>query len=92
MCSIFLSFIQNIQHDLTCHDVSFLKCVSDTDDRLPHLQLASSGRKRFIKSFQDQTVSDACVVLDLIESIKPGTISYSLVKTGTAEVSFIFSY
>ncbi|MCP9265646.1 Plsi protein [Dirofilaria immitis] len=49
-------------------------------------KLASSGRKRFIKSFQDQTISDACVVLDLIESIKPGTISYALVKTGTAEV------
>ncbi|VIO86952.1 Uncharacterized protein BM_BM7222 [Brugia malayi] len=48
-------------------------------------KLASSERKRAIKSFQDPTISDACVVLDLIESIKPGTISYSLVKTGTAE-------
>ncbi|VDN91204.1 unnamed protein product [Brugia pahangi] len=48
-------------------------------------KLASSERKRSIKSFQDPTISDACVVLDLIESIKPGTISYSLVKTGTAE-------
>ncbi|OZC09060.1 hypothetical protein X798_03807 [Onchocerca flexuosa] len=76
---------KNLHHDLTCYDVSFLKCVNGIDDRLPHLQLASSGRKRFIKSFQDQTISDACVVLDLIESIKPGTISYSLVKTGTAE-------
>ncbi|VDM11959.1 unnamed protein product [Wuchereria bancrofti] len=48
-------------------------------------KLASSDKKRSIKSFQDPTISDACVVLDLIESIKPGTISYSLVKTGTAE-------
>uniref|UniRef100_A0A0R3RQA7 Ca2+-binding actin-bundling protein n=1 Tax=Elaeophora elaphi TaxID=1147741 RepID=A0A0R3RQA7_9BILA len=51
-------------------------------------KLASSDRKRSIKSFQDPTISDACVVLDLIEAIKPGTISYSLVKTGTAAVSF----
>lgn len=70
----------------------FLGRCSPTNDSLFHLQLASSIRKRSIKSFQDPTIYDACVVLDLIESIKPGTISYSLVETGTAEVSFIYAY
>lgn len=48
-------------------------------------KLAASSRTNHIKSFQDPAISNACVVLDLIESIKPGTIDYSLVRTGGTE-------
>ncbi|VDM96583.1 unnamed protein product [Thelazia callipaeda] len=50
-------------------------------------KLASSNSKKSIKSFQDPTISDACVVLDLIEAIKPGTIDYSLVQIGSVEAN-----
>lgn len=33
--------------------------------------------------FKDPSVSDAKVVIDLIDSIKPGTINYDLVKEGS---------
>jgi len=35
-----------------------------------------------LKSFQDSSVADAKVVIDLIDAIKPGTINYELVKEG----------
>lgn len=39
---------------------------------------------------QDSALSDGKIVIDVIDSIKPGIINYDLVKEGsTEEVSFI---
>lgn len=43
-------------------------------------KLAGGGKESSIKNFQDSSISNAKVVLDLIDSIKPGSINYSLVK------------
>lgn len=43
-------------------------------------KLQSAQKQTNFKSFQDSTISDARVVLDLIDAIKPGTINYDLVK------------
>lgn len=49
------------------------------------LQLA--GKDTSIKSFQDSSISNAKVVLDLIDAIKPGSINYELVvDSGEYEV------
>ncbi|CAH1393126.1 unnamed protein product [Nezara viridula] len=48
-------------------------------------KLSSCGKKSSLKSFQDTSVSDAKVVIDLIDAIKPGTINYDLVKEGETE-------
>ncbi|OQV23557.1 Plastin-1 [Hypsibius exemplaris] len=40
-------------------------------------KLSSAGKTSSITSFQDQTISDAAVVIDLIDAIKPGCINYS---------------
>lgn len=48
-------------------------------------KLSSCGKKSSLKSFQDSSVSDAKVVIDLIDAIKPGTINYDLVKEGETE-------
>ncbi|KAK9498028.1 hypothetical protein O3M35_003913 [Rhynocoris fuscipes] len=45
-------------------------------------KLTSTNKKSSLKSFQDPTISDAKVVIDLIDAIKPGTINYELVKDG----------
>ncbi|CEF64966.1 Fimbrin [Strongyloides ratti] len=45
-------------------------------------KLASSGKKTSIKSFQDPSISDGTVVIDLIDAISPGTINYDMVKSG----------
>uniref|UniRef100_A0A0M3J6L0 Calponin-homology (CH) domain-containing protein n=1 Tax=Anisakis simplex TaxID=6269 RepID=A0A0M3J6L0_ANISI len=44
-------------------------------------KLAESQKKASIRGFQDPVISNARVVLDLIDAIKPGTINYELVKT-----------
>lgn len=50
-------------------------------------KLAAGGKESSIKNFQDSTIADAKVVIDLIDSIKAGSINYSLVKSGgTPEV------
>ncbi|ODM94621.1 Plastin-2 [Orchesella cincta] len=49
-------------------------------------KLASAGKTTSIRNFQDPSIQDAKVVLDLIDSIKPGIIDYSLVKSsGSAD-------
>uniref|UniRef100_A0A1I8EPS5 Calponin-homology (CH) domain-containing protein n=1 Tax=Wuchereria bancrofti TaxID=6293 RepID=A0A1I8EPS5_WUCBA len=60
------------------------QCTQSGDSLATDKEIIAWVNKK-VRSMNDPTISDACVVLDLIESIKPGTISYSLVKTGTAE-------
>lgn len=51
-------------------------------------KLASAGKKTSIRNFQDPSIADAKVIIDLIDAIRPGAINYDLVKTGgTEEVS-----
>lgn len=45
-------------------------------------KLASAHKQSSIRSFQDSSIADAKVVIDLIDAIKPGTINYELVKDG----------
>lgn len=42
-------------------------------------KLAGAGKTTSIRSFQDSSIADAKVVIDLIDAIKPGTINYELV-------------
>lgn len=48
-------------------------------------KLASAGKTTSIKSFQDSSISNGKVVLDLIDAIKQGSINYDLVKDGVDE-------
>ncbi|XP_014216882.1 plastin-1 [Copidosoma floridanum] len=53
--------------------------------RWANSKLASAGKASSIKSFQDYSIADGKVVLDLIDAIKPGTVNYDLVKEGGNE-------
>lgn len=46
-------------------------------------KLESAGKTTSIRSFQDSTISNAKVVMDLIDAIKPGSINYELVSEGS---------
>ncbi|XP_063220172.1 plastin-1 [Bacillus rossius redtenbacheri] len=48
-------------------------------------RLASANKKSSLKSFQDPSIADARVVIDLIDAIRPGTINYDLIKDGGSE-------
>ncbi|VDM55985.1 unnamed protein product [Angiostrongylus costaricensis] len=50
-------------------------------------KLASCGKSSSIRSFQDPCISDALVVLDLVDAIKPNIIDHSLVKTDRSVTS-----
>ncbi|XP_075219402.1 plastin-2 fimbrin isoform X2 [Lycorma delicatula] len=45
-------------------------------------KLKAANKQSSLKGFQDSCIADAKIVLDLIDSIKPGTINYELVKDG----------
>jgi len=45
-------------------------------------KLASEKKKTSIKSFQDSSISNGLVIIDLIDAIQPGTINYSNVRDG----------
>nr|API61862.1 Plastin-2 [Locusta migratoria] len=49
-------------------------------------KLSQARKKSTLKNFQDSSLADARVVIDLIDAIKPGTINYDLVRdSGTEE-------
>ncbi|KAL3102281.1 hypothetical protein niasHS_003690 [Heterodera schachtii] len=50
-------------------------------------KLEESGKTSRLKSFQDQTIADGRVLIDLIDAIKPGTINYDLVKNDVSAES-----
>lgn len=55
-------------------------------------KLQSHNKTTSLKGFQDQAIADGRLVIDLIDSIKPGTVNYDLVKdSGSEEVRFINS-
>lgn len=54
-------------------------------------KLQNAGKSTSLRSFQDGSISDGKVVIDLIDTIKPGSINYDNVKDGgNAEVSCDF--
>jgi plastin-3 len=46
-------------------------------------KLETAGKTTSIRSFQDSSIGNAKVVLDLIDAIKPGSINYELISEGT---------
>lgn len=48
-------------------------------------KLRDAGKTTSIKSFQDSSISDGKVVIDIVDAIKPGSINYELVKQGGTE-------
>lgn len=48
-------------------------------------KLTSAGKKSSIRSFQDSSIADGKVVIDLVDSIKPGSINYDLIKQSKSE-------
>ncbi|VVC34404.1 EF-Hand 1, calcium-binding site,Actinin-type actin-binding domain, conserved site,EF-hand domain [Cinara cedri] len=43
-------------------------------------KLQNANKSSVLRGFQDQALSDGRIVIDLIDSIKPGTINYDVVK------------
>lgn len=43
-------------------------------------KLQSANKSSTLRGFQDQSLADGRIVIDLIDAIKPGTINYDLVK------------
>lgn len=56
-------------------------------------KLQNAGKTSSLRNFQDSSIADGKVVIDLVDSIKPGSINYDLVKHGgTEEVSLHFTW
>lgn len=48
-------------------------------------KLQNAGKSSSLRNFQDSTLANGKVVIDLVDSIKPGCINYDLVKSGATE-------
>lgn len=48
-------------------------------------KLRSAGKQSVVSSFQDQKLSDARTIIDLIDAIQPKVIDYSLLRDGGTE-------
>ncbi|KAK0399244.1 hypothetical protein QR680_002958 [Steinernema hermaphroditum] len=79
---------------MRAYTLTVLAQCTDSGDRLAtdkeivnwaNEKLQSSGKSSQIKSFQDSSISNARVLLDLIDAIKPGTINYDLVSDDKME-------
>jgi len=55
-------------------------------------KLANAEKTSRIRNFQDSSIANGIVIIDLIDAIKPGVINYDVVKTsGTEEVIIIMT-
>jgi len=45
-------------------------------------KLSNAGKTSKIRNFQDSSIGDGRVLIDLIDAIKPGVINYEVVKDG----------
>lgn len=53
-------------------------------------RLSDAGKQSQLRNFNDPAIADGKIVIDLIDSIKAGSINYELVRTsGTQEVSSV---
>jgi len=48
-------------------------------------KLQNSGKSTQIRNFQDSSISNGIVILDLIDAIQPGTINYDLINRGDSD-------
>lgn len=48
-------------------------------------KLKSAGKSTHINGFQDSSISNGVVILDLIDAIQPGAINYDLINHGDSE-------
>ncbi|XP_061396636.1 plastin-3 isoform X1 [Musca vetustissima] len=48
-------------------------------------KLSEAGKETSLKNFNDPAIADGKIVIDLIDSIKAGSINYDLVRTGGTE-------
>ncbi|CAD6195459.1 unnamed protein product [Caenorhabditis auriculariae] len=76
---------------MRAYTLSILAQCTEAGDSLPadkdivawvNQKLNSNGKSSSIRSFQDPSISDGRVVLDLIDAIKPKVIDHSLIKSG----------
>ncbi|CAJ0928576.1 unnamed protein product, partial [Mesorhabditis belari] len=79
---------------MRAYTLTVLAACTQSGDSLPadkdivawvNNKLASKGKTSSIRSFQDSSISDARVVLDLVDAIKPNVIDHSLVKSGSSQ-------
>ncbi|XP_013406990.1 plastin-2 [Lingula anatina] len=62
------------------------KAVAETEIvQWANEKLSAAKKPTQIASFQDPTIADAKVVIDLVDAIKPGSIKYNLVKDGASD-------
>lgn len=91
--SLFAALIWQIMRAYT---LSILSSLANTNSPMiekeivawVNRKLQEAGKTSSLKNFQDSTIRDGKVVIDLVDSIKPGSINYELVKnTGSEEVN-----
>uniref|UniRef100_A0A8K9WZE4 Plastin-3 n=1 Tax=Oncorhynchus mykiss TaxID=8022 RepID=A0A8K9WZE4_ONCMY len=70
-----LNVLEDLGDGQMANDDDIVKWVNTT--------LSKAGKTTKISSFKDKEISNSLPVVDLIDAIQPGSISYDLVKTGS---------
>lgn len=88
------SYLALVWQLMRAYTLTILAQCTQSGDSLPadkdivawvNQKLSAGGKTTSIRSFQDTTISNGKVVLDLIDAIKPKVIDYTLVKSGANE-------
>lgn len=89
--NLFLSLVALIWQLMRAYTLSVLSQLANTGNATiekeivawVNKKLQTAGKVTSIRSFQDSSIGNAKVVLDLIDAIKPGSINYELVSEGS---------
>jgi len=75
-----LSVLTKLAGDETGHPIVEKEIVIWANEKLK-----AAGKSSHITGFNDQTISDGVVVIDLVDAIKRGSVNYDMVKKGQTE-------
>jgi hypothetical protein len=80
-----LSIIKDILGDVPVTEID-AKIITWAKEKL-----AAGGKTSTFKSFQDESLGDAKVLLDLCDSIKPGSVKYEYVQEGNDQANVAYA-
>jgi plastin-3 len=75
-----LSILQKLASNDTGHPIVEKEIVAWANEKLK-----SCGKSSSITGFNDPTIGDARVVIDLVDAIKKGSVNYDMVKSGNTD-------
>lgn len=93
LLNVFFCVLALIWQLMRAYTLSILSRLANTGNPIIEKEIVSwvnsklqnAGKSTSLRNFQDSSIADGKIVIDLVDSIKPGSVNYDNVKNGGTE-------